>query len=67
MNAFDCESIRDQLPALMRGEMLPHEAASAELHLEGCAECRRDAEIIALLRRRVPRRRRVWSSASWLP
>ena len=49
MNRFDCEAIRDQLASLTRGEMLPHEATLAELHLDGCAECRAQADIVRLL------------------
>jgi predicted anti-sigma-YlaC factor YlaD len=49
MNPFDCEAIRDLLPSLMRGEMLPHEATLAELHLDACTECRAEAEIVRLL------------------
>ncbi|MGH7447472.1 MAG: zf-HC2 domain-containing protein [Longimicrobiales bacterium] len=49
MNRYDCEAIRDLLPSLTRGEMLPHEAAPAELHLEGCAECRAQRAIVRLL------------------
>lgn len=49
MMAFDCDSIRDLLPSLVRGEMLPHEAASLEHHLLGCERCRAEAEIVRLL------------------
>lgn len=49
MNRYDCEAIRDMLPSLIRGEMLPHEAASAEVHLDGCADCRAEANIVRLL------------------
>lgn len=49
MNRYDCEAIRDLLPSLMRGEMLPHEATIAELHLDTCADCRAEADIVLLL------------------
>jgi hypothetical protein len=49
MNHYDCEAIRDLLPALVRGEMLSHEAASAEQHLDDCELCRGDAAIVRLL------------------
>ena len=49
MNRYDCGAIRDLLAPLVRGEMLPHEAASAQLHLDECAECRAEGEIVRLL------------------
>src|SRR5690606_32290905 len=49
MNPYDCEAIRDLLPSLTRGEMLPHEETLAELHLETCAPCREEAAIVRLL------------------
>lgn len=49
MNRYDCEAIRDLLPSLTRGEMLPHEATVAELHLDTCAECRAEADIVRIL------------------
>lgn len=49
MNPYDCEAIRDLLPSLTRGEMLPHEETLAELHLETCAACREEAGIVRLL------------------
>ena len=49
MNRYDCEAIRDLLPSLIRGEMLPHEAARAEEHLDGCVDCSAEADIVRLL------------------
>jgi anti-sigma factor RsiW len=49
MNRYDCETIRDQLPALVRGEMLPHEAARVEQHLDECDACRAEEKIVRLL------------------
>lgn len=49
MNRYDCGAIRDLLAPLARGEMLPHEAAAARLHLDVCAECRAEAGIVRLL------------------
>jgi len=49
MNRYDCETIRDQLPPLLRGEMLPHEAIRIERHLEECDDCSAEAEVIRLL------------------
>lgn len=49
MNPYDCEAIRDLLPALARGELLSHEATLADLHLAACADCRAEAAIVRLL------------------
>lgn len=53
MNRYDCEAIRDLLPSLMRGEMLSYDATSAELHLEGCAACRMEADIVRLMQESI--------------
>jgi hypothetical protein len=49
MNRYDCGSIRDLLAPLVRGEMLPHEVASAQNHIDGCEDCRAEVEIVRLL------------------
>lgn len=49
MNRYDCEAIRDLLPSLTRGEVLPHEATIAQLHLDNCDECRAEADIVRVL------------------
>ncbi|HEX6306890.1 MAG TPA: zf-HC2 domain-containing protein [Longimicrobiales bacterium] len=49
MNRYDCETIRDLLPSLTRGEMLPHEAVRLERHLAECVECAAQAEVVRLL------------------
>lgn len=49
MNGYDCETIRDEIPALLRGELLTHEVAALEQHLGGCAECRAEVDIVRLL------------------
>lgn len=49
MNPYDCEAVRDLLPSLTRGEMLPHEVTLVELHLDACAECTAEAGIVRLL------------------
>src|SRR5690606_37842053 len=41
--------IRDLLPSLTRGEMLPHEVTHVDLHLQGCAACRAEADIVRML------------------
>jgi predicted anti-sigma-YlaC factor YlaD len=50
MNPYDCEAIRDLLPALVRGQMLPHEETLAQLHLDACAQCSAEADIVRMLR-----------------
>jgi anti-sigma factor RsiW len=49
MNHYDCDTIRDLIPALVRGELLPHETASAEHHLQTCAECREERALVTLM------------------
>lgn len=49
MNPYDCEAVRDLLPSLTRGEILPHDATLVELHLETCAECSAQAAIVRVL------------------
>ena len=49
MSPYDCESIRDMLPAFVRGEMLPHEVVQVDLHLEECAACQAEAGVVRLL------------------
>lgn len=46
MNGISCEDVRDLLP-LQRHEEL---AAAVDAHLAGCAACRAEAELVALLR-----------------
>jgi predicted anti-sigma-YlaC factor YlaD len=54
MNRYDCDTVRDLVPALTRNALLPHEAAAAEAHLESCADCRSEAEIVALIQATSP-------------
>lgn len=49
MNRYDCGSIRDLLAPLVHGEMLPHEVASAQHHIDGCEDCKAELEIVRLL------------------
>ena len=48
MNRYDCETVRDFIPGLVRNELLPHEAAATESHLEQCTECRGEAALVRL-------------------
>ena len=49
MNRYDCDTMRDLLPAFVRGELLPHETACAEYHLKACADCRDEQALVALM------------------
>ena len=48
MNRYDCETVRDFIPVLVRNELLPHEAAATESHLEQCTQCREEAALVRL-------------------
>ena len=49
MNRYDCDTMRDVLPAFVRGELLPHETACADYHLQACADCREEQALVALM------------------
>jgi hypothetical protein len=44
MSTEDCRPWREQIGALALGGLWPDEKAALEAHLEGCAECREEAE-----------------------
>lgn len=50
MSLYDCEAVRDLLPAFVRGEALPHEQAAVEVHLHVCADCASEEKLVRLLR-----------------
>jgi hypothetical protein len=54
MNRYDCESVRDLLPLLNRGQLLPHEASVVGLHVLGCVDCRAEESLVRLLAEAVP-------------
>ncbi|CAN5839089.1 hypothetical protein BH23GEM9_BH23GEM9_03290 [soil metagenome] len=54
MNRFDCDLTRDLIPLLIRGQLLPHDAAGAEQHLELCAECAAEAALVRTLAAAAP-------------
>ena len=60
MTAEDCRAWRERLGALMLGQLGPQERAATEAHLEGCPDCRAEAEALApvasVLRRADPDR-----------
>jgi predicted anti-sigma-YlaC factor YlaD len=54
MDSLECGTTRDLLPLHVRQQLLPQEAATVEEHLEGCAECRQESVIVALLADSAP-------------
>src|SRR5215208_413502 len=60
MTPDDHRASRERLGALALGQLSPEERAAIEAHLEGCAECRAEAEALApmaaMLRRADPER-----------
>lgn len=49
MSNYDCDAMRDLLPAFVRNEALPHERAAVQLHIDICGDCAREAELVRLL------------------
>jgi hypothetical protein len=60
LTAEDCRIWRERLGALVLGQLGPQERAATEAHLEGCPDCRAEAEALApiasVLRRADPDR-----------
>lgn len=60
MTADDCRIWRERLGALVLNQLGPEERAATEAHLEGCADCRAEADALApmagVLRRADPER-----------
>lgn len=54
MNGYNCDTVRDLVPAFVRASLLPHEEAATEAHLEGCAECRHEVAIVRLIHATQP-------------
>jgi Putative zinc-finger len=58
MTADECRIWRERLGALVLGQLGPEERAATEAHLEGCADCRAEADALApmadVLRRADP-------------
>jgi len=44
-----CELVRDSIPDFAAGRLTPAESASVHVHLDGCDECRAEAELVHLL------------------
>jgi len=49
MNGYDCATMRELMPAYVRNELLPHEAAAAASHVGACASCAGEASVVALV------------------
>jgi len=49
MNDAQCEPVRDSIPDFAAGRLSPAEAAAVQAHLDGCADCRAEAELVGLL------------------
>jgi anti-sigma factor RsiW len=49
MNRYDCETMRDVLPAFVRGELLPLARSAARQHLDACDECRAEADVVIMI------------------
>jgi hypothetical protein len=54
MNRYDCETVRDLFPVLLRRELLAHEAGAVEAHMAECAECSAEGGIVRLLHATQP-------------
>jgi hypothetical protein len=54
MSRYDCEQMRDLVPLLIRGQLLPHEAAATEQHLESCGDCREEMALVRAVAAAVP-------------
>jgi anti-sigma factor RsiW len=49
MNGYDCDAVRDLIPAYVRNELLPQEAVAAASHLAGCEGCADEAVVVRLV------------------
>ena len=60
MTTDECRVWRERLGALVLGQLGPQERAATEAHLEGCPDCRAEADalapIAAVLQRADPER-----------
>jgi anti-sigma factor RsiW len=53
MRLLSCETVRDELPAMLDGRLDSSERRAVAAHLEVCAECRAEADVLAMLRRQT--------------
>jgi predicted anti-sigma-YlaC factor YlaD len=49
MNSSQCELVRDAIPDFVTGRLTAADSASVQSHLDGCDECRAEAELVGLL------------------
>lgn len=56
---MDCRSMEENLPLLIYGELSPHEVASCDEHLAGCAGCRAAREKLEQLQQVLAQRQPV--------
>jgi anti-sigma factor RsiW len=49
MIRYECDTVRDLVPALVRGELLSHEEAAVESHLLGCDACQDESVMVRLI------------------
>ena len=49
MSNSQCELVRDAIPDFVAGRLPGADSASVQSHLDGCAECRAEAELVGLL------------------
>jgi anti-sigma factor RsiW len=49
MNEYDCDTVQDQLPAYVRNELLPPEAAAVASHVGVCGNCAAEASVVGLV------------------
>lgn len=54
MTRETCERVRELIPAAVAERLSAEERRSVEDHLDGCGECRAEAELVGLLRRSAP-------------
>lgn len=53
MHLLSCETVRDELPAMLDGQLDASEQRVVAAHLGVCAECRAEADILGMLRRQT--------------
>jgi anti-sigma factor RsiW len=49
MNGYDCETVQDLLPAYVRTELPPAEAAAVASHVGTCSNCAEEASVVRLV------------------
>jgi anti-sigma factor RsiW len=49
MNRYDCDTVRDLLPLLVRGELTAPAETHARDHVSSCPECRDEAALVRMI------------------